>query len=153
MFKRNNCGKGSPTEEASPIDEDEQAKIAEEIKKQADSQSVSTRSIFRYLFVAIVVIHIVCLVYTVFSPYEMQHQKHFKDLIPLYGFFSSYCGSIYCYTISSLIVQVCNIWFHVLTKFSHLTVILCYCMWFHRVQSSGCIRFYWMERISLQRLR
>mmetsp|Transcript_45665 Transcript_45665/g.79845 ORF Transcript_45665/g.79845 Transcript_45665/m.79845 type:complete len:186 (-) Transcript_45665:88-645(-) len=105
MFKRNNSGKNSPIEEVSPIDEDEQSKIAEEIKKQADSQSVTTRSIFRYLFVAIAVIHAVCFLYSIFFPYTMEHQKHFVDLVPIYGFVSSYCGSIYCYIISSLIVQ------------------------------------------------
>jgi len=106
MFKRNNSGKNSPIEEVSPIDEDEQTKIAEEIKKQADSQSATTRSIFRYLFVAIAVIHAVCFLYSIFYPYKMEHQKHFRDLVPIYGFTSSYCGSIYCYIISSLIVQV-----------------------------------------------
>jgi len=105
MFKRNS-GKNSPVETAAPIDEDEQTKIAEEIKTQTDKQYVTTRSVFRYLFVIIAVILFVCLLYTVFSPYQMEHQKHFKDLIPLYGFFSYYCGSIYCYVICSFIVQV-----------------------------------------------
>lgn len=106
MFKRSNSGKNSPVETVSPIDEDEQSKITEEIKKQADAQSTTTRSIFRYLFAAVAVIQLVCLLYTVFFPYEMEHQKHFKDLVPLYAFISSYSGSIYCYLISSFIVQV-----------------------------------------------
>lgn len=147
MFKRNNSGKNSPIEEVSPIDEDEQSKIAEEIKKQADSQSVTTRSIFRYLFVAIAVIHAVCFLYSIFFPYTMEHQKHFVDLVPIYGFISSYCGSIYCYIISSLIVQVismCNILCDVIIFETPLTLLYSY---------TNCnIRFLFGLQGSLQRV-
>lgn len=100
-----NRGKSSP-QEVSPIDEDEQSKIAEELKQQAANQALSTRSIFRYIFLVVALILFVCLLYSVLSPWEMDHQRHFKDILPIYGFFSYYAGSMYCYVISSMIVQV-----------------------------------------------
>lgn len=99
-------GKSSP-QSVTPIDEDEQSKIAEELKQEAVKQALSTRSVFRYIFLVVALILFVCLLYSVFSPWEMDHQKLFQDILPIYGFFSYYCGSIYCYIIASMIVQVC----------------------------------------------
>ena len=112
MFNRS---KSSPVPVV-PIDEDEQDKIAAELKQQAAGQTLTIRTIFQYIFLVVVLILFICLMYSVFSPWEMEHQKVFLDIVPIYGFFSYYVGSMYCYTICAYIVKVrpyivcCTVW-------------------------------------------
>lgn len=102
MFNRS---KSSPVPVV-PIDEDEQDKIASELKQQAAGQTSSIRTIFQYIFMVIVLILFICLLYSAFSPWEMEHQRVFLNVVPIYGFFSYYCGSMYCFAICGFIVKV-----------------------------------------------
>ena len=108
MFNRSKGSNSPPVSTVTPIDEDEQSKIADEIKQQAAAQSQTLRTIFHYIFLVVVLILFICLLYSIFSPWEMQHQQVFQGIVPIYGFFAYYGGSMYCYGISAMIVKVCE---------------------------------------------
>lgn len=110
MFNR---GKSSPVVEVVPIDEDEQSKIADGLKQQAAAQAITTRSVFYYIFLVVSLILFICLLYSIFSPWEMDHQKVFENYIPSYGFFSFYTGSIFCYLVCAMVVKVSSIYISV----------------------------------------
>lgn len=106
MFNRSKGSSGSNLATVVPIDEDEQTRIAEELKQQAASQSATTRTMFYYLYLVAALILFICLLYSIFSPWEMDHQKVFQDIVPVYGFVSYYSASIYCCAIGAMIVKV-----------------------------------------------
>lgn len=106
MFKRSTSNNEAAAATVTPLDEDEQNKITEELRMQAIAQSTSIRSIFHYIFLVVVMILFICLLYSIFSPWEMDHQAVFKDLLPIYGFFSYYCGSMFCFAVAAMIVKV-----------------------------------------------
>jgi hypothetical protein len=92
-----------------PIDEQEQADIINELKSQALAQTQSFRNLFSIVFYGIAGIFCVCAVYTVYFPWEMQHQKHFQSLIPDWAFLGHYIGSVFCFVAAAMVVKVRNI--------------------------------------------
>jgi hypothetical protein len=109
MSRRSASSPASSGEATAPIDEDEQDKIADELKLQALAQSTSFRNIFHYIFLVVVLILFICLLYSIFSPWEIDHQQVFKDLLPIYGFFSYYCASMFCFLVAAMIVKVMQV--------------------------------------------
>jgi hypothetical protein len=104
----NRSGKNGSTSpnQAVPIDEDEQSKIADDLKAQALKQTATTKSVFYYIYVTVAMIFLFCISYTVFYPYQLEHQRVFEGIVPLYGFLAFYAGSIFCYIVSSMIIKV-----------------------------------------------
>lgn len=90
---------------AEPISEEEQTQITQELKIEAEQQTMRTRTTFFYLLVGISIIYIVCVGYTIVLPYEMQHQRHFTDVLPIAVFLGYYAVCIYCYAAAAMIVR------------------------------------------------
>ena len=63
-----------------PIDESEQDKIVEKLKFDAERQARNGRTTFNYLFLTIAVIFATCLLYSIFFPFEMEH-----EVLPCYN--------------------------------------------------------------------
>jgi hypothetical protein len=91
---------------AAPIDSDEQEKILISLNEAAIRQSFQIRNIFFYLYLAIAGILLVCLFYTIASPFQMQHQKHFEYLVQIEIFYLFYVSSAYTFMIGALIAKV-----------------------------------------------
>lgn len=91
------------------LDEDEQDKIANEIKLQAITQSFNHRKVFQYVFYTITVIYVICIYFTIQSPYELEHQKLFYQKVSILNFHLFYIGSIYCKLVAANIVIVSSL--------------------------------------------
>lgn len=88
------------------LDESEQNQIIEELKTSASFQSSTTRQLFAVLFVTIAVIFLVCLGHSLYEPWKMEHQKHFKEILPHWIFLGYYLASAFCFFISAIVVLV-----------------------------------------------
>ncbi len=93
-------------EQIEPLDEQEQSQIIDELKAQALSQTQSFRNLFSFVFYLIAGIFCVCSIYTVYFPWEMQHQKHFQELVPHWAFLGHYVGSVFCFVAAAMVVKV-----------------------------------------------
>lgn len=88
------------------LSNEEQQKIIDELKLQAESQTGSARTIFHILFLGIAAMFVFCLVLTTYLPWSIQHQFHFKDLVPHWAFQAYYLFSAYCFLVAALLVKV-----------------------------------------------
>lgn len=70
--------KKAAVDNVGPIDEIEQEKIIAELKQDAERLSSKGRAAFYYLFLTISGIFILCLVYSLAYPFEMEHQVRIK---------------------------------------------------------------------------
>eukprot|EP01039_Chlorochromonas_danica_P001101 gene1101-1196_t len=86
------------------LDESEQNQIIEELKTTASFQSSTTRQLFAVLFATIAVIFLVCLAHSLYEPWKMEHQKHFKEILPHWIFLGYYFVSAFCFLISAVVV-------------------------------------------------
>ncbi len=89
-----------------PLDEQEQTQIIDELKSQAVAQTQSFRNLFSAVFYLIAAIFCACSIYTVYFPWEMQHQKHFQTLVPHWAFLGHYMGSVFCFVAAAMVVKV-----------------------------------------------
>jgi hypothetical protein len=89
-----------------PMDEAEQNKIIEEIRSQANKQNKQNRFIFYVLFLAVGFIYFICLLYAILIPWEMEHQKHFKNIVHIYWFIAFYICSFLCSVSAAFISKV-----------------------------------------------
>lgn len=99
---------GSPKSNDSSVvmSEEEQNKIIDDLKLEAQNQTKTIRYAFHIVFLVVALILFVCFFYTMYSPWEFEHQKHFKGLFKLEIFQVFYLCSGYCFFISAYLVQV-----------------------------------------------
>jgi hypothetical protein len=88
------------------LDEDEQNRLTEELKNEAANQSNLQRKMFYFAFCAVAAIFLVCFIFSVLFPWEMNHQVHFKEQFPHYWFLMFYVGSMYSFGVAAAIVKV-----------------------------------------------
>lgn len=88
------------------LSNEEQQKVIDELKLQAESQTGTVRTIFYVLFLGIAIIFGFCLIMTTYNPWSLQHQFHFKDLVPHWAFQVYYLFSAYCFIVAALLVKV-----------------------------------------------
>lgn len=94
------------SETSEPLDETEQARIVEEIQSEATAQSNSTRSLFAVVFLVIATIFVVCALHSIYDPWRMEHQRHFKEVLPHWVFLAYYLSSAFCFLIAASVVLV-----------------------------------------------
>jgi hypothetical protein len=103
------------------LSEEEQEKIISEVKDEANLQSDLFRKIFSGLFIIIAVIFIICGLITFNEPYKMEHQKHFRSLVPVEFFLIYYVGSAFCFCVAAAVARVIKLisafYFHSLMLF------------------------------------
>jgi hypothetical protein len=88
------------------LDEDEQNRLTEELQCQAAQQTNLQRKMFYFAFAAVAAIFVVCFVFSLLFPWEMNHQVHFKEEFPHWWFLVFYIASIYSFGVSAAIVKV-----------------------------------------------
>ena len=89
-----------------PLDEQEQQHIIDDLKLQAAKQTQANRQVFSMLFYCIAAIFTVCAVYTLYYPWTMEHQRHFKELLPSWAFLSYYVGSAFWFVVAGMVAKV-----------------------------------------------
>lgn len=87
---------------------DQQEEVIEELRAQAASQTSTARFCFHVLFLGIALIFVVCIFFSARYPWVMDHQRHFKDILPHWGFQLYYATSAACFMIAALLVKVGN---------------------------------------------
>ncbi len=103
MFNRKSMANN---EEVEPLDEAEQTKVLEDLKQLAANQTDKQRRLFYIVFLGIAFVFLVCLAYSVWWPWEMNHQSHFQEFVPHWIISLFYLSSTYCYCIAAAIVKV-----------------------------------------------
>ncbi len=88
------------------LDEAEQEKVIQELKRSASDQVQFNRSMFAVVFGIIAGIFLICAFYTVRYPWEMEHQRHFKEILPTWAFICYYLLSSICFFIAAFTVKV-----------------------------------------------
>ena len=95
---------------STPISEEEQSKILEDLRVQALIQSKNTRYIFNIIFLALFVLMLILLGNSIVYPWQMEHQKHFENISNIVSFIGLYSVTGLGFIASSLIASVSN-WF------------------------------------------
>jgi uncharacterized membrane protein len=88
------------------LSEEEQEKLINEVKDEANQQSDLFRNIFAGLFIVIGIIFIICGLITFNEPYKLEHQKHFRSLVPVEFFLIYYVGSAFCFGVAAAVARV-----------------------------------------------
>ncbi|RYH08595.1 hypothetical protein EON65_40780 [archaeon] len=88
------------------LDEAEQNKIIEDLTSQAAQLSSSTRKMFMILFIAISGAFFFCIVHSTNNPWSMEHQRHFREIVPHVLFQVYYAASAFCFAIAAVVIQV-----------------------------------------------
>lgn len=96
----------TPMEDGEVLDETEQNKIIEDLTSQAAQLSDSTRKMFMWLFIIISAGFFFCVVHSTNNPWSMEHQRHFRELVPHFLFQVYYAASSFCFAIAAVVIQV-----------------------------------------------
>lgn len=105
MTNRSKSASKQKSPDVAILDDNEQDQVTAELQEQANRQASSTRTRFFYLLMILAAIHVGCLIATFIAPFEIQHQRHFKELVTAEGFYAFYVASTYCYIIAAFIAK------------------------------------------------
>ena len=107
----------TPMNDEEVLDEAEQNKIIEDLTSQAAQLSSSTRKFFMWLFIFISGCFFFCIVHSSNNPWSMEHQRHFREVVPHSLFLTYYAASSFCFAIAAVVVQVSR---HLMFLFPYL---------------------------------
>lgn len=71
---------------AEPLDNDEQEKVLKEIATQASINTLNTRKMFCYVFLLVAIIFLFLFVFSSIYEWNIDHQRVFKNIIPIMTF-------------------------------------------------------------------
>lgn len=89
-----------------PLDEQDQQGVIDQLKEEARRQVEGNRNLFSMVFTAIAVIFVFCALYTLYYPWAIEHQRHFKELLPSWAFLAYYAGSAFCFLVAGMVAKV-----------------------------------------------
>jgi hypothetical protein len=106
-LRRGNSGVSS-SDTPEIISSEEQQKLIDDLKQQASSQTKTFRFYFYLLFLFIAGLFLVGFVCMTYYPWQLDHQRHFQSLIPVWAFQIYYLFSAYCFYVAAQLVNVRN---------------------------------------------
>ena len=92
-----------------PLDEQEQQVVIDQLKEEARRQVEGNRQLFSTVFTVIAVIFAFCALYTMYYPWTIEHQRHFKELLPTWAFLAYYAGSAFCFLVAGMVAKVSSL--------------------------------------------
>ena len=95
--------------DSTPLDEEEQLRILEQLISEAQRQGNNARAAFYYVFLLITGIYSSCLFYSQLHPLDMDHEKVLSHVVSAPFFSVFYLISIICSTSAAVLVKVSSV--------------------------------------------